>query len=77
MYKVYAIRSVKRNYVYVGLTNNLEERLKRHNNGTNKTTAPYSPFELIYSEECVDRKFAREREKYFKSGIGREFLKKY
>ncbi len=75
MFKVYAIESKNRNYIYVGLTNNLEERLRRHNNGTNKTTAPYSPFDLLYTEECTDRKVARVREKYLKSGIGKEFLK--
>ena len=75
MYKVYAIKSKNRNYIYVGLTTNLEVRLKRHNSGTNKTTSAYSPFDLIYSEECSDRKSAREIEKYLKSGVGKEFLK--
>lgn len=75
MYKVYAIKSKNRDYIYVGLTNNLADRLKRHNSGTNKTTSPYSPFSLIYVEDCKDRISARSREKYFKSGIGKEFLK--
>jgi putative endonuclease len=75
MYKVYALKSLTRNYVYVGLTNDLEERLDRHNNGTNKTTSPYRPFKLIYTEDCTDRVEARKREKYLKSGIGKEFLR--
>jgi putative endonuclease len=50
-------------------------RLKRHNSGTNKTTSAYSPFDLIYSEECSDRKSASIVEKYLKSGVGKEFLK--
>jgi putative endonuclease len=75
MYKVYAIKSKNRNYIYVGLTGNLEERLKRHNTGANKTTSPYAPYSLIYVENCEDRISARSREKYFKSGIGKEFLK--
>ena len=75
MYKAYAIKSKNRNYIYVGLTTNLEERLNRHNSGTNRTTSAYCPFDLIYSEECFDRKSARIREKYLKSGIGKEFLK--
>ena len=75
MYKVYAIKSKKRNYIYVGITNNLEERLNRHNKGTSKTTSPYSPFDLIFVEECTDRISARIREKYLKPGIGKEFLK--
>ena len=76
MYKVYAIISKNRNYIYVGLTSNLEERIQKHNNGREKTTRAYRPFELIYSENHPTREEARKREKYFKSGVGKEFLKK-
>lgn len=41
MYTVYAIKSTSRNYIYVGLTNNLERRLFDHNSRYNKTTKPY------------------------------------
>lgn len=44
MYIVYAISSVNRNYIYVGLTSNLGARLKRHNSGLERTTKPYAPF---------------------------------
>ena len=72
---VYAISSVNRNYIYVGLTSNIEERLKRHNHGYEKTTNPYKPFLLLYNEECANRLAARQREKYWKSGIGKEKLR--
>ena len=75
MYTVYAISSIQRNYIYVGLTSNLSARLKRHNSGYEKTTKPYTPFKLIYKEECETRLFARAREKFLKSGQGKEFLK--
>ena len=75
MYYVYAISSLERNYIYVGLTNNIEIRLSEHNTGKNKTTKPYSPFIIIYSEECSNRIEARIKEKYFKSGIGKEKLR--
>ncbi len=75
MYKVYAISSEVRNYIYVGLTKDLAKRLKRHNRGYEKTTKPYKPFKLIYTEECKTRIEARKREKYLKSGVGKEFLK--
>ena len=75
MYYVYAISSLERNYIYVGLTDNIERRLSEHNSGKNKTTKPYYPFILIYFEECGNRTEARNREKYFKSGIGKEKLK--
>ena len=75
MFYVYVIKSLSRNYIYVGLTNNVQRRLKQHNNGENKTTKAYSPVELILSEEFQTRKEAREREKYFKSGVGKEHIK--
>jgi putative endonuclease len=33
MYYVYAISSLERNYIYVGLTNNIERRFSEHNSG--------------------------------------------
>ena len=72
---VYAIRSSSRNYVYVGMTNDVERRLKEHNNGENRSTKAYKPFTLIYSEEFPDRASARIKERYLKSGTGKEFLK--
>ena len=75
MFYVYALKSSIRNYIYVGLTNNIERRIAEHNKGENLTTKAYRPFELIYSEEHETRVDARLREKYLKSGIGKEFLK--
>jgi putative endonuclease len=76
MYHVYALKSITRNYIYVGFTSDLERRINEHNKGYNKTTKPYAPFELIYSEELETRESARKREKYWKSGTGKRRLKK-
>ena len=75
MYIVYVIKSKIKSYTYMGMTNNLTRRLFDHNMGYNKTTKAYHPFDLVYTEECSDRVSARKREKYLKSGIGREFIK--
>ena len=75
MYYIYAIKSTSRNYIYVGITNNLERRLSEHYNGLSKTTKPYRPFILLLKEEVKNRIEARIREKYLKSGIGKEYLK--
>ena len=75
MFEVYAIKSVNKNYLYVALTNNFERRFKEHNEGQNRTTKPYAPFILVLKEPFSDRIKAREREKYLKSGIGKEYLK--
>jgi len=76
MYYVYVISNKTRKYIYVGITNNLSRRIAEHNSGYNKTTRTYRPFKLILSEEFTKRTTAREREKYLKSGIGKEFLKR-
>jgi putative endonuclease len=75
-YFVYAISATSRNYIYVGITDNIERRFNEHNNGYNKTTKPYAPFVLIYTEECASRVDARIREKYFKSTVGKRELRK-
>ena len=61
--------------IYVGFTNNLERRLHEHKIGKTKSTKSYYPFKLIYTEEIQERQNARKREKYLKSGCGKEFLK--
>jgi putative endonuclease len=75
MFCIYAIKSIDRNYIYVGLTGDLEVRLERHNHGYEQTTKPYAPYRLIYTERCSSREEARVREKYFKSGKGKSFLR--
>ena len=74
MIVVYAIRSLSRNYTYVGMTNDFKRRIEEHNNGENRSTKAYRPFALIYSE-FPDRISARIKEKYLKSGVGKEFLR--
>jgi len=76
-YFVYAIYSDLRDYMYIGMTNNVDRRLLEHNKGYNKTTKPYLPFRLIYTEVHDSRSEARLREKYFKGGSGRKFLRNF
>ena len=76
MFTVYALSSLHSNYIYVGFTADLVDRFKRHNNGWERTTRPYAPFEVLHSEEVESRQEARKREKYWKSGIGKEKLRK-
>src|SRR3989338_1230437 len=75
-YCVYAIQSIAKNYLYVGISDNPERRILQHNRGYNRTTKPYVPFKVVMVEICNDRKHARARECYWKSGTGREQLKK-
>ena len=75
MYYTYAIKSLSANYIYVGISDNPERRISQHNKGYNRTTKPYIPYKILLIEEYDDRQLARKREKYLKSGIGKEYLK--
>ncbi|WP_447950795.1 GIY-YIG nuclease family protein [Chryseobacterium koreense] len=73
---VYVIKSKLNGNLYKGQTDNLAKRLSEHNAGYNRSTKAFLPWELVYFEEFETREEALVREKYFKSGSGREFLKK-
>jgi putative endonuclease len=74
-YVVYAIKSRLDQRIYVGFSKNIEKRLKEHNAGKTKSTKGFRPWNLIFTEQVTGRANARKREKYYKSGIGKEFLK--
>jgi putative endonuclease len=73
---VYILRSLKDRNLYIGLTSNLGKRVEQRNKGHERTTRSRRPFNLLHYEEFASRSAAREREKYFKSGFGRELIKK-
>ena len=75
MYYVYVLKSQKDNKRYIGFTDNLERRFIEHNTRLVKSTKNREPLELIYHEEYADKVDAMNREKFFKSGHGRAFLK--
>jgi len=51
MYYIYILKSKKDGRTCVGYTNNLEERLKKHNSGQVKSTKYRQPLKLLFSEE--------------------------
>jgi len=61
--------------LYVGSTVDLKARLNRHRVGQVPATRNRLPVQLVYYEACLDMNLARKREKYFKTGFGRRFLK--
>ncbi len=72
---VYVLRSLKDDRFYVGMSQNVEKRLNEHNYGKTKSTKGYRPWEIVLIEEYLDRVTARKREKYLKSGYGKQWLK--
>ncbi len=75
MYKVYALFFKDLRRIYVGMSKNTNQREKDHVRGKTKSTKNKGKFVLKILEECKTRKEAREREKYWKSGCGKEKLK--
>lgn len=76
-YTVYAIRSKEDDRIYVGFTQDVQKRLLEHNRGETKSTKGYRPWVLVYTEEVDSREEARNLEKYYKSGSGKEKLKRF
>lgn len=75
MYNVYVLISLKDYKFYIGFSENLEQRLKDHNSGSNKSTKNRRPFKLIYSEAHLSKIDALKRERYFKTAKGKTTLK--
>ena len=75
MYYTYVLLSAKDSRLYVGFTENLDKRIAEHENGKVKSTSPRRPLKLVYYEACLNIEDAVKREKYLKSGFGRNFLK--
>ena len=60
---------------YIGHSKDIDNRVAEHNSNKNKATKGKGPWKLIYSEEFETRAEAMKREKYFKTQIGRLWLK--
>ena len=74
MYFVYILQSTTKKRFYIGATQNVNLRLKEHNRGTTKSTKPYRPWVLIYSESYIEKTSAMKREWHLKHPKG--FLEK-
>ena len=76
-YWVYLLQSDSTGKIYIGQTSNLDYRVKRHNSDYDKnryTRKQKGPWLLIYSEKYETRSEAMKREKFLKSGDGREWI---
>ncbi len=62
--------------LYIGWTDNLDKRIKKHNKGKVFSTKVRKPFILIYFEACLSKEKAILREKQLKTGFGRAYLKR-
>jgi len=71
---LYIIRGILSDKKYIGITNDLQRRLREHRDGNSKGGQIIGDFELIYTEEFDDYASARKREIFLKSGQGRKWI---
>ena len=78
MFFVYVLFSEACGKRYVGQTDDLERRLREHNDPLSNvrkfTSRNAGPWRLVWSEMFDSRREAMAREKWLKSGVGREWL---
>ena len=75
MYYVYILKSLKDNNKYIGSTNNLQRRIKEHNDGKVLSTKNRRPLILIYKEKYDNETEARRKEMFYKTYNGFKELK--
>jgi putative endonuclease len=77
MYTVYILYSDSADKHYVGYTSNLEQRMLSHNHlGKKGFTTRYRPWRIIHLETFSNETEAIRREKWFKTGVGRDYINK-
>ncbi|MBI2621646.1 MAG: GIY-YIG nuclease family protein [Candidatus Levybacteria bacterium] len=77
MYTVYLLESVRTGKWYIGYTpDEAYNRLRKHNRKEVVSTKAFAPWKLIYFECYLNRSDATGRERFLKSGAGRNFLRK-
>ena len=74
IYFVYILESLKDGSYYVGSTNDIKDRVLRHNQGRTKYTKAKRRWELVYSEEYPDRSSAVKREQAMKKRKSKKYI---
>ena len=77
VFTTYVLYSEKFNKHYTGYTSDLIKRLLSHQELGNKDwTTKFRPWKLIFSKVFTIKSDAIKFEKWLKTGVGREFIKK-
>jgi putative endonuclease len=74
MFYVYVLRSKQTGRRYIGSCEDIDDRLRRHNAGESKATKHGIPWVLVHAEKFLTRPAAVARERYYKTGRGRDEL---
>jgi len=75
-FAVYILRSKTSGRFYVGHTDNLLDRLTRHNAGRSLATKGKGPFELVHVEYYSTRAQAAGREREIKARKSRHYIER-
>ena len=73
-YYVYILHNKSKNFIYVGYSEDLKTRFKKHNAGEVQSTKHYIPLEIIHYEAYQNMKDAKRREEYLKTNKGKTTL---
>jgi len=76
LHYVYFLKSQKDGSYYIGVTSNIEIRLKEHNIGLSKSTAPKRPWILVRVEKYPSISLAYKRERFLKAKKSRKIIGK-
>ena len=76
MYYVYILLNETKTRTDTGVTDDVDKRLTDHNAGRVKSSSPYRPYKIVHLESFKTMSEARQKEKFYKSTIGRRKLKK-
>lgn len=74
---VYILTSLDANHHYIGRTNDLQARLKKHNAGGCPHTSKFCPWKIETAVAFQSEEKAIAFERYLKSGSGREFSRRH
>jgi len=74
MYYVYILYSKNFDRYYVGQCEDVMIRLARHNSKGVPSTKPYTPWQLVYTENFETRSLAAAREKEIKNKKSRRYI---
>jgi putative endonuclease len=69
-YYLYLLRSIPTGKFYIGITADVDERLREHNTRNGRWTSAYKPWAVVATEEFPDRSSAAKRERFLKSRAG-------
>ena len=66
MHYLYILKSSVKDWHYIGIAEDVDVRLRKHNNGSVRSTKAYRPLQIVHTEAFHDKTNARKRELFLK-----------